>query len=34
MLRVSGASPYVAYPTGALLALALVFLCLSTVRKR
>jgi len=34
MLRVSGASPYVAYPTGALVALALVFLCLSGLRDR
>jgi hypothetical protein len=33
MLRVSGASPYVAYPTGALLALAILFLGLSAVRK-
>jgi hypothetical protein len=34
MLRVSGASPYVAYPTGALVALAVVFLGLSAVHKR
>jgi hypothetical protein len=34
MLRVSGASPYVAYPTGALVALMVLFLGLSAVRKR
>ena len=34
MLRLSGASAYVAYPTGALLALALLFLGLSAVHKR
>ena len=33
MLRVSGASPYVAYPTGALIALSLLFLGLSAARK-